>query len=182
MRKIPQNQAEKTPTFKGDSFRNPFTKDNQNNRQTLKTTQNNVAAPRASNSSNQEKLIDEKSFFLDSMELKSLPQSDNFAGLPGSSVIQQQTMNHTPSNQVTHQNRKDDRGPFNISPSDNNSRNIIKLITKEPKYQPKQDCYILNFKGKSRFGSIKNMILIEPLKPKDYILMFCKNDSNEFHL
>lgn len=124
VRKIPQNQAEKTPTFKGDSFRNPFTKDNQNNRQTLKTTQNNVAAPRASNSSNQEKLIDEKSFFLDSMELKSLPQSDNFAGLPGSSVIQQQTMNHTPSNQVTHQNRKDDRGPFNISPSDNNSRNM----------------------------------------------------------
>ena len=124
VRKIPQNQPEKTPTFTGDLFRNPFTKDNQNNHQTLKTTQNNVAAPRASNSSNQEKLIEEKSFFLDSIELKTLPQSDNFAGLPGSSVIQQQTMNPIPSNQVTHQNRKDDRGPFNISPSDNNRRNM----------------------------------------------------------
>lgn len=68
------------------------------------------------------------------------------------------------------------------SVGDNSSRNIIKLVTKEPKYQPKKDCYFLNFKGKSRFGSIKNMILVEPSKPSDYILMFCKTDAHEFHL
>lgn len=37
---------------------------------------------------------------------------------------------------------------------------IVRLISKEPVYNEKHDCYILNFRGKSKMGSIKNMALI----------------------
>lgn len=40
----------------------------------------------------------------------------------------------------------------------------------------------MNFKGKSKMGSIKNMVLIEQSKPDDYMVMFCKTDPNTFYL
>ena len=55
-------------------------------------------------------------------------------------------------------------------------------MTKEPKYNKKHDCYSINFRGKSKFASTKNMVLVEEDYPNDYILMFCKTDSHEFHL
>lgn len=41
------------------------------------------------------------------------------------------------------------------------SRSIIKLINKEPQWSEQMDCYILNFHGKSKYGSTKNVILVE---------------------
>jgi hypothetical protein len=40
------------------------------------------------------------------------------------------------------------------------NKNILKLVTKEPKYNEKRDCYSLSFKGKSKLGSTKNTVLI----------------------
>ena len=65
---------------------------------------------------------------------------------------------------------------------DDINRKIIKLVTKEPRYNKKHDCFIMSFKGKSKYPSIKNMVLIEERNPEDYILMFCKTEKHEFHL
>jgi len=44
---------------------------------------------------------------------------------------------------------------------ENNSlMKINKYINKKPEWNSTLDCYILNFKGKSKLGSVKNMILI----------------------
>jgi hypothetical protein len=38
---------------------------------------------------------------------------------------------------------------------------IVKLINKKPEWSEVHDCYVLNLRGKSRLGSVKNMVLID---------------------
>ena len=40
----------------------------------------------------------------------------------------------------------------------------------------------MNFKGKSKLASTKNMVLVEEQNPEDYLLMFCKTEKHDFHL
>lgn len=41
-----------------------------------------------------------------------------------------------------------------------NNVDIIKLVTKEPTWRADLDCYVMNFRGKSKMSSRKNMILV----------------------
>lgn len=38
----------------------------------------------------------------------------------------------------------------------------------------------MNFHGKSRMGSVKNMIIIDEERPNDYLLLLAKQGTNEF--
>lgn len=54
------------------------------------------------------------------------------------------------------------------------SRNIQKLVTKEPKWNEATKCYQLSFGGKGKVPSTKNMILTPENEPKTRSMFFCK--------
>jgi len=61
-------------------------------------------------------------------------------------------------------------------------RKIVKLVSKKPEWSQEHDCYLLDFRGRSKMGSVKNMILTEEHQPQIYSMLFCKTGVDCFHL
>jgi hypothetical protein len=59
---------------------------------------------------------------------------------------------------------------------------ITKHTSKEPKWNEAKKCYSLNFGGKGKIPSTKNMILVAENEPKSKSLLFCKAEDGSFHL
>jgi hypothetical protein len=59
---------------------------------------------------------------------------------------------------------------------------IKKLVTKDPTWNEASQCFSLNFGGKGKMPSIKNMILLPENSSRNSGLVFCKSSHNVFHL
>ena len=83
-----------------------------------------------------------------------------------------------PENEINRRINLKDEYQSAVSHAD---RKIVKLVTKDPRWSERNGCYVMNFKGKSRDASIKNMILVDETKPDEDILLFCKTAPHQFH-
>lgn len=60
--------------------------------------------------------------------------------------------------------------------------NILKLVSKIPSWNARTETYSINFGGKGKLPSIKNMILTPDSDQLYNMLLFCKTEENIFHL
>jgi hypothetical protein len=61
-------------------------------------------------------------------------------------------------------------------------KRIIKLINKQAQWSESLNCFIMNFNGKCKYPSVKNMILVHEDDENNQALLFCKSESNGFHM
>ncbi len=58
---------------------------------------------------------------------------------------------------------------------------IVKLINKQPEWNEEHGQYYMNFKGKCKMPSVKNMVLINEDDPLRYVLLLCKMEKHSFY-
>lgn len=61
-------------------------------------------------------------------------------------------------------------------------KEITMLATKQPTWNAAKNIYTMNFGGKGKLPSVKNMILDTNNGHKNHSLLFCKTDINTFFL
>lgn len=61
--------------------------------------------------------------------------------------------------------------------SNSQDQKIFKLVNRQPQWNEKLSCFVLDFKGRSKLASVKNMILVNEADNKES-LVFCKTEEN----
>jgi hypothetical protein len=58
----------------------------------------------------------------------------------------------------------------------------LKFITKKPVWNAQRDCWELNFHGRLKMSSVKNMILVDVDSQDFEVMLLAKFDDNLFNL
>lgn len=59
---------------------------------------------------------------------------------------------------------------------------IRQLVSKQPKWNPETSGYSMNFHGRAKYSSVKNMILLEEGRKGREALLMAKQGDNDFAL
>ena len=61
-------------------------------------------------------------------------------------------------------------------------KKILKLVNKKASYNERKQQYELNFHGKMKIPSVKNIILVDSVNEKKEVLLMVKKEDNSFYV
>lgn len=62
------------------------------------------------------------------------------------------------------------------------ARKILKFINKKPRWNKQKKCFQMDFHGKMKIPSVKNMILVDAESQKEEVLLLGKIEDHAFNM